>query len=1262
MLVNETAIRQWADRKECRFNLPVLVRRLIRETTPALSSLRFPGSEAIDLAGFDGLAENEAKTVWVPKGTSIWEMGCSQYPLEKANSDFSKRTAETSGEAQEKSSFVFVTPRRWTGKSGWLEARRGESSWASVQAYDAIDLETWLEEAPVTSRWLGELLDIADPGLMTPHEWWQRWATVSVPPISQKLVATRRHNEHDQLLSQIRNGQSIISIKADDRKEAMAFVIATMIEADALELLDRTLVATSCEVKIPASPSHLIIIADVGEGNGPDFGDRRNKTIVRPYAKGRFDVKDAIEVSHVPSDLFHSELETLGIQRDDAAKLALNSGCSIPVLRRQLSEDPEIKRPSWARDRATAKRLLPFALAGSWIERENVADNSVLQSLGEIDENEIKPIRDELLMLDDAPIARYGDVNVVVSQLDALFALGPFIQPGDLERFFDVAMLLGGRDPALDLPKDQWWKACLHGKGRNHSRQILSGIGSALCILSVHGEVICGKRLGIDISSRADQFVRSLMSNADEDRWLSIRGHLKVFAETSPRVFLDCIEEDLGKPMPTISVLMDTADGPIGGEYLHSNLLRSLEILAWYPKYFYRVAWIVFELQRFEVKNNRLKYLKSTARSLFRAWLPATTISVTDRMAFLHELSEHYRGPVIDVCISLLPNLGSYYASSTTKPRWRALSAEAPKATNEDIYNAANAASRLLLNLSPFDKRELHKVLEVALCLHPDDLDSFINEVECWSLAAGDDEKAELLNTIRPLMFELDPQDTDESEELVTALRRIESALNPKDPTVRYRWLFENEYIRRSESSGGKFEGRPSFEDEYAYGNEQRRIAMNEIRAILGEDEVFQFALSVKRPELVARALVSDKAPIEVVTAWIRTALKHEASEASDIFLHQVIRNADNVNLGLVYNALKDREILKDVKDRCRLAENLPGHPAGWKIAEELGTEATAAYWSSAKFPAGEDESPTEIEYIVKKLLEYQRPWSAFFLAYYRADQLSPKLWLHIFDQMYVCEEPEIKIPKEYELNCVFEYLDGADDISNFEIAKLELPFVSLLCPYGRSVTNRTLAIHRELTREPALFVQMLDWQFGCGDEQSGSEQEAMKVESWKNRAQIAYDVLKGWNTLPGALGDGNMDKDWFNSWWRDALGCAEEVNLGDVAVFQFGELLARFAKRRSWDDWLPECILELLNQRQNGDLRSKFGIGIQNARGVTTRGVFDGGEQERQLAENYRELSVRMANSYPRVSDLLEWLTRRYEDAARKQDERAVVRERWHA
>ena len=177
MSIDETAIRHWADRHECRSNLPILVRRLIRETTSGLVSIRFPGNEAVDLAGLDGQVENEKATPKVPDGVSVWELGCNQDPRAKAEGDFRKRTDESLPAERAESSFVFVTPRRWNGKDDWLAEKRREGNWSSVHAYDAIDLETWLEEAPATSRWLGEKLGVASPTLKTPHEWWQGWAT-----------------------------------------------------------------------------------------------------------------------------------------------------------------------------------------------------------------------------------------------------------------------------------------------------------------------------------------------------------------------------------------------------------------------------------------------------------------------------------------------------------------------------------------------------------------------------------------------------------------------------------------------------------------------------------------------------------------------------------------------------------------------------------------------------------------------------------------------------------------------------------------------------------------------------------------------------------------------------------------------------------------------------------------------------------------------------------------------------------------------------
>lgn len=1261
MLINETAVRQWADRQECRSKLPVLVRRLIRETTPALSSLRFPGNEAIDLAGFDGLAENDAKTVWVPKGQSVWEMGCSQNPRTKADGDFSKRTDETSKEVRERSSFVFVTPRRWNRKGEWTGERRREGAWVDVCAYDAIDLETWLAEAPETSRWLGELLGIAVPGLMTPHEWWQRWSTASAPPISKKLVATRRHNENDQLLSKLQGRQPVVSVQADDRKEAVAFVVAAMIEADALELLGRTLVATSGNVGIPVSPSHSIVIADVEEGEDPDFGDRRNKTIVRPYPKGRFDVHDAIQLSHVPSELFRSELEAMGISRDEAASRALKSGHSVPVLRRQLSNDPEIKRPAWARNKDTAKRLLPFALAGSWVERENIDDNIVLQLLGEFDEESLEQIRNELLTLNDAPIARYGDVNVVVSQLDALFALGPFIQREELERFFELAeMLLGDRDPALDLPQDQWWKASLQGKGRNYSRNLLSGVGDALCILSVHGAVICGNRLGIDISCRIDQVARSLMCNADESRWLTIRRQLRTLAEISPRVFLDCLEKDLKRSKPAICALMGATGGPAGGECLRSNLLWGLETLARYPEHFSRVAQIVFELRRIEVKDNWGNSPKSAARSLFHAWCPATSLSVAERMEVLRNLSKHYRKPTMDVCISLIPVSGEDYASPTARPRWRALNADAPEVTYDDIWDAEIEANRILLDLSPFDKQELETLIAVACRLYPDTLNRLIKEIELWAAKADDNSKADLRHKLRLQATNRSYHQNNKAEELDAAFRQMETVLDPVTIEARHRWLFESAQIEWQVPVGEDNEERWSFEDGLARAEKLRREAIEEIREQSGEDAIIPFAHSVQQPELVAQALIRVKAPTKTTVKWASAALRDAPSKASNAFLRQVLWTAGLNDLNAVCRVLSDQGLLDDLESRRRFAEHLPGCAAGWTVAEALGEDAQSAYWNSAQFHVRDNTTQAEIEYAVNKLIEYGRPRSAFYSIWYRANRLSPELWIRILSEMVDCGKPEIRLPKDYELEKVFKYLDSVNGITDEQIAKLELPFVSLLCPYGYCKSERTLAIHRELARDPALFVQLISWQFGRNDGQNETEQEAMTIECRKTYATLAFHVLRGWNTVPGYQSDGGIDNKQFTSWATNALCRAEEVDRKEVAEFQFGALLARFARGRSWDDWLPECVLEFLDQCENEGLRKAFAIGVHNARGVTTRKPYDGGEKERILAGRYRGLEAQMASSYPRVSYVLSSLADSYGNDAQRHDERAVVDERW--
>ena len=58
---------------------------------------------------------------------------------------------------------MFVTPRRWSRKREWVNARKDEKQWADVRALDADDLVTWLESAPSVALWFGRLIDKLPP-------------------------------------------------------------------------------------------------------------------------------------------------------------------------------------------------------------------------------------------------------------------------------------------------------------------------------------------------------------------------------------------------------------------------------------------------------------------------------------------------------------------------------------------------------------------------------------------------------------------------------------------------------------------------------------------------------------------------------------------------------------------------------------------------------------------------------------------------------------------------------------------------------------------------------------------------------------------------------------------------------------------------------------------------------------------------------------------------------------------------------------------
>lgn len=85
--------------------------------------------------------------------------------------------------------------------------------------------------------------------------------------------------------------------------------------------------------------------------------------------------------------------------------------------------------------------------------------------------------------------------------------------------------------------------------------------------------------------------------------------------------------------------------------------------------------------------------------------------------------------------------------------------------------------------------------------------------------------------------------------------------------------------------------------------------------------------------------------------------------------------------------------------------------------------------------------------------------------------------------------------------------------------------------------------------------------------------------------------------------------------------------------------------------NWPAEPVRDLLEAIGSRELGNGFILGRLNSRGVTTRGVYDGGDQERTLAKQYRDWSARTMTDWPRSARVLKSIVESYERDAQCED-----------
>jgi len=327
------------------------------------------------------------------------------------------------------------------------------------------------------------------------------------------------------------------------------------------------------------------------------------------------------------------------------------------------------------------------------------------------------------------------------------------------------------------------------------------------------------------------------------------------------------------------------------------------------------------------------------------------------------------------------------------------------------------------------------------------------------------------------------------------------------------------------------------------------------------------------------------------------------------------------------------------------LLAGLPEERSTWAIVESAGHDVEVAYWERARGYC-RSEKNDDVQFAVEKLLLVKHPRVALEVAGDHRISISSNILKQVI--LDLLSEPGKLVADQmtdYYLANVFLQLYERKELSDEEIAKLEWPFAALFRDIHHH-TKRPFAIHKLLEKEPALFADLVGMVYKRDDKKPNPKNPDESEKLAKN-AKAIFDT---WRGIPGTKEDGNIDEKALCEWVEKARAeCAKSCHVtgGDL---QISFMLAHSPTDRD-GVWPHSAVRKVIEDLDNDVVNRHIPIEIYNRRGVTSRGPNDGGDQERKLSQNYREMSEKLNSKWPVTASILRNIANSYENDAKRED-----------
>lgn len=1235
-------LERWADTIDSRTTLSELVSALVRASASNSSAFRFPTGDSAQIPGYDGALDAKGVPPYVPDGKSVWEFGTDADYVKKATADYRARSGNPDVESLKQTTFVFVTPRRWKrdkpSLQEWQDEREAEGKWKAVKIIDGIGLEDWLERCPAIAAWAARqvLRVMPELGAQSTDEFWEEYTSRFKPAVNERVLLCDREEQAKELLEELPGPPRAYLYQADSEDEVIAFAVAAVRNADheKRRLLEaRALIIDSQEAARRLAKQPNLIFLPRGTALGlSGLLASHNPTIV-PSAREGPEPKGVTTLNRPRRHALSDALATAGLSEDRANKIAARCGRSVTILARQIPSGFAPK-PAW--DGETD--LLPALFLGSW-NSGSPADREVVTRIsGAQTYEDYEGFLRKYLKFPDL-FEHEGEVWKVRAPVELFTRLGHLINRDHLRRieeaFTDV---FSERDPALDLPAGERMYAGLHGKALMHSEWLRDGLATTLLLLAaLHDEAHLDVPEGAQVF--ADRLVEQIPDlNQDWRALASLGRQLPLLAEAAPGPILSAVERLASGTGAAIRPIFQDIESASFTGSPHTEFLWALELLARDPSFISRAALVLASLARIDPGGKTANRPLASLTEIFVAWYPQTNASFNQRLGALDHTIRHEPEVGWKLVLALLPTFLGGVVIPTAKPRYRdAGESEKQSLTAESVSRMFGEFMRRAVDLAGDKPERWNDLLKVMPNFGPVYFPIACDRLEQFLADADADQRTVMWPALRSLVNQHRAFPDAKWVMRDPDLKRLElmaDFVKPSDPIVRIAWLFDTPYPHLPDvDASGRVEA----------VEKAREAGVRELYEGRGLAAVLSLAKAVNHPGYVAVALRSIIGDATEYDSLIDQTVGR--GDKLDQFAAVLSWEAER-KFGAAWTErvlARQRNGRFSPADIVTLVLHWEDERKTWEFVGSMGIEVESDYWKrKAPWPLrGDAESLT---LAARNYIKAGRAIPAIGALYTRANDLPGEVIFDLLDKaIEEFSSPAYQPSGEctYELGIIFESLRKRANLPAVEVARREYAYLPLLYQAEGSLT-----LHRLMAEAPSFFVEVL-----CDAFKPTTGEAPEPTKEQRARGMASYRLLSTFTLVPGQQ-NGAVDDGALRAWITSVRQIASQADRAVIADEFIGRVLAHIPGGAD-GNWPPRVVCELLEELESEDVERGIEVERFNMRGVFTKAVYEGGRQERGLAQQARAWA-KAAESYPRASAMLLEIAHTWDADANREDQRA--------